>query len=168
MTPSQTNVLARIFAPRRFTGWHMAGIMIAFFATIIAVNLTMAWFATASWSGLVVKNSYVASQNFDATTAGKRREAALGWHGTISHDSQSFSLHLADATGNPVAATSVTATIGRPATDAQDFTVDLAATGNGTYSAAAALAPGIWQAQVAVTGANGAGWTNIYRFTSPQ
>lgn len=168
MTPTQTNVLARIFAPRRFTGWHMAAIMVAFFATIIGVNLTMAWFAAASWSGLVVQNSYVASQNFNATTAGKRREAALGWRGTISHDSQSFSLRLSDAAGQPVIATSVTAVIGRPATAAQDFTVDLIATGNGTYSAAAALAPGVWQAKVAVTGANGAGWTNIYRFTSPQ
>ncbi len=159
-------IFARIFTPHRFTGWHMTAIMVAFFAVIIAVNLTLAWFATASWSGLVVQNSYVASQNFNATTAAKRREAALGWQGTISHDSRSFSLHLRDATGRPVFAGEVTAVIGRPANAAEDFTVDLTAAGNGTYSAPAALAPGIWQAHVAVTSTTGDRWTSIYRFTS--
>ncbi|HLA02420.1 MAG TPA: FixH family protein, partial [Aestuariivirga sp.] len=45
---------------RTFTGWHMAAITISFFAVIIAVNLTLAVFASSSWSGLVVANSYVA------------------------------------------------------------------------------------------------------------
>jgi nitrogen fixation protein FixH len=48
-----------------FTGWHMLGIMVAFFGVIIAVNLTMAYNAIHSWSGLVVQNTYVASQEFN-------------------------------------------------------------------------------------------------------
>ena len=44
---------------RTFTGWHMAVITISFFAVIIAVNLTLAVFASTSWTGLVVANSYV-------------------------------------------------------------------------------------------------------------
>ncbi len=51
--------------PKPFTGRHMLFAMLAFFGVIIAVNLTMAVFATKSWTGLVVKNSYVASQAFN-------------------------------------------------------------------------------------------------------
>ena len=49
-----------------FTGRHMAIIMVAFFGVIIAVNLTMATLASRSWTGLVVKNSYVESQKFNS------------------------------------------------------------------------------------------------------
>ena len=43
---------------------------------IIAVNLTLAFKAVTTFPGLEVKNSYVASQNFDADRAAQQ---ALGW-----------------------------------------------------------------------------------------
>lgn len=49
----------------RFTGYHMIACVVSFFAVIIFANVTMAWFASSSWTGLVVKNSYVASQQFN-------------------------------------------------------------------------------------------------------
>ncbi len=49
--------------------------MVAFFGVIIAVNVTMATIAIASWTGLVVQNSYVASQEFE-TQAPRARGAA--------------------------------------------------------------------------------------------
>ncbi len=49
-----------------FTGHHMLIVMLAFFgAVMIAANLTMASFASRSWSGLEVPNSYVASQEYN-------------------------------------------------------------------------------------------------------
>ena len=39
--------------------------MLAFFGVIIAVNVVMATLASTSWTGLVVENSYVASQEFN-------------------------------------------------------------------------------------------------------
>ena len=60
-------------APKEFTGRHMLAIMLAFFGTIIAVNLVMAIFASRSWTGLVVKNSYVASQEFNEKGCGGAR-----------------------------------------------------------------------------------------------
>jgi nitrogen fixation protein FixH len=50
---------------REFTGRHMLMIMLAFFGVIITVNVVMARFAMTSWTGLVVENSYVASQQFN-------------------------------------------------------------------------------------------------------
>jgi nitrogen fixation protein FixH len=49
---------------RQFTGgtWRR---MVAFFGVVIAVNLTMARLAIGSFGGVVVENSYVASQKFN-------------------------------------------------------------------------------------------------------
>ena len=57
-----------------------AGVILAFFGVIIAVNLTMAYFANSTWSGLVVANGYVASQSFDEDLAKARAQDALGWN----------------------------------------------------------------------------------------
>jgi nitrogen fixation protein FixH len=64
---------------RRFTGWHMTAIMLAFFGTIIAVNVTMAVFATTTFGGKVVENSYVASQKYNEWLAAARAQQQLGW-----------------------------------------------------------------------------------------
>ena len=68
----------------KFTGTHMVIIMVAFFGVIITVNLTMAMLASRSWTGLVVKNSYVESQKFNSTLQNSRAQAALNWTGVLS------------------------------------------------------------------------------------
>ncbi|ESY87148.1 FixH family protein, partial [Mesorhizobium sp. LNHC229A00] len=67
--------------PREFTGRHMLAIIPAFFGVVIAVNLTMATLANTSWTGLVVENTYVASQQFNRKAEEGRAQAALGWTG---------------------------------------------------------------------------------------
>jgi nitrogen fixation protein FixH len=52
-------------APRRFTGRHMTGILVAFFGVVMTVNFTMAYVAISGFGGTVVDNSYVASQNYN-------------------------------------------------------------------------------------------------------
>ena len=42
---------------RRFTGWHMTTILVAFFAVVITVNIVMARFALSTFGGTVVENS---------------------------------------------------------------------------------------------------------------
>ncbi len=64
---------------KRFTGRHMAAIMFAFFGVVIAVNVTMATFATRTFGGTVVDNSYVASQKYNGWLAEARRQERLGW-----------------------------------------------------------------------------------------
>lgn len=60
-----------------FTGRHMLAIMIAFFGVIIAVNVTMAVMAGRSWTGIVVEDTYIASQEFNSRVAEGRAQAAL-------------------------------------------------------------------------------------------
>lgn len=64
---------------RRITGWHMTAILIAFFGVVVAVNLTMATFATRTFGGVVVENSYVASQKYNDWLAAAERQRRLGW-----------------------------------------------------------------------------------------
>lgn len=61
---------------REIRGVHVFGAFALAFSIIIAVNLTLAYNAVATFPGVEVKNSYVASQNFDADRAGQQ---ALGW-----------------------------------------------------------------------------------------
>ncbi|TIU14500.1 MAG: cytochrome oxidase, partial [Mesorhizobium sp.] len=70
--------------PREFTGRHMLATILAFFGVVIAVNLTMATFASTSWTGLVVENTYVASQQFNRKAEEGRAQAALGWTGKLT------------------------------------------------------------------------------------
>jgi nitrogen fixation protein FixH len=64
---------------RHFTGWHMTGILVGFFGIVIAVNFTMAVYANTTFGGIVVENSYVASQEFNRWLGEARSEDGLGW-----------------------------------------------------------------------------------------
>lgn len=64
---------------QRFTGWHMTAILVAFFAVVIVVNFTMAVYASTTFGGLVVENSYVASQDFNRWLGEAKTEDRLGW-----------------------------------------------------------------------------------------
>ena len=57
-------------------GWHVATGFVLAFSIIIGVNLTLAVNAVRTFPGLEVKNSYVASQHFEADRAAQN---ALGW-----------------------------------------------------------------------------------------
>jgi nitrogen fixation protein FixH len=71
-------------ARRGFTGRHMAVILISFFAVVIAVNVYMARMAIGTFGGVVVENSYVASQHFNHWLDEAKAEGALGWQADIA------------------------------------------------------------------------------------
>ena len=64
---------------RQFTGRHMAMILVAFFVVVVGVNLLMARYASSTFGGVVVENSYVASQNFNRWLDAARAQEQLGW-----------------------------------------------------------------------------------------
>ncbi len=66
-------------AKRPFTGWHATIILCAFFGTVVAVNFTMAAYARSTFGGIVVQNSYVASQHFNRWLEEAKQSDALGW-----------------------------------------------------------------------------------------
>lgn len=127
-----------------FTGRHMLIIMLAFFGVVIGVNVTMAVLAGKSWSGLVVKNSYVASQHFNEKLATAREQAALGWQPEIALAGGKLSYRITDQTGTPVRLDGVTATFERPVSTASDTKFVLKPAGDGSFEADAILADGLW------------------------
>lgn len=64
---------------RRITGRHAAAALITFFGVVIAVNVTMAMFAVRTFGGVVVENSYVASQKYNGWLEAARKQQQLGW-----------------------------------------------------------------------------------------
>ena len=127
-----------------FTGRHMLAAMAAFFGVIVAVNLTMAAFAMKSWTGLVVKNAYVASQEFNGRAQAGREQAALGWRGELAYSNGQLRYRLVHENGAAVPVTSVEVALGRPAYEADDTKLVLSPTGNGSFGSGIALADGQW------------------------
>lgn len=155
----------RVFYPNEFTGWHMAGVMCLFFGTIISVNMFLAFSAGSTWTGLVVKNTYVESQHFNERSAEYRRQGELGWHAEPSYSDGNFTIQLEDSVGNAVRGATVSAKLGRPVHEGDDRTIELTSSLPGVYEGATKLGVGIWEAQLQVDGANGNKWRRIVRFT---
>lgn len=131
-----------------FTGRHMLVIMLAFFGTIIAVNIGMARLAGSSFGGLVVENSYVASQEFNGRLKQSRQQVALQWTSVLTIVDGTIRYRLTDRVGKPVSATSVTIQFRHPSYEAADWNVKLKPTGNGTLEAVHAARDGTWNVQI--------------------
>lgn len=135
----------------RLTGLHMLACFIAFFGTIIAVNITMAFLAAGSWTGLVVKNSYVASQKFNVELSQAKRQAELGLSSNITFEEGRMVFSILDANGSALTVEQATATIGRPAFEQQDRMERATCSPKGQCSVAAKLATGPWVIRIDAT-----------------
>ena len=80
----------------KLTGRHVAAIFCICFAVIIAVNVALAVSAVRTFPGLEVKNSYVASQSFDAD---RSAQEALGWSVAADVKDDILTLRIDDAYG---------------------------------------------------------------------
>ncbi|MCQ0988537.1 FixH family protein [Jiella marina] len=152
-------------APREFTGRHMALVMVLFFGTIISVNLTMAYFANSSWSGLVVENSYVASQHFDAVTRAREAEQARGWTLATDYADGVITVDLKDEAGKPLYPKAITATVGHPVNGNFDREVTFSRRADGLYAAETDLTPGRWEAKFTVEARDLSPWHQAVRFS---
>jgi len=113
--------------PREFTGRHMLIVIVSFFAVVIGVNVTMATLARKSWTGLVVENTYVASQQFNEEARKGRAQAALGWTGKLTVDAGEVRYSLIDAHGKALPLRGVRVLFRHPAYEAEDEALTLAA-----------------------------------------
>ena len=137
----------RPFTGRPFTGRHAAMVICGGFAVVIAVNITLAVSAGRSHPGLVVDNSYVASQNFNSWLAEGRRQKALGWTVSARSDSTALTLSAVNSLGDPLSGLKVVATLEHPLGAETSRDVVLVETAPGHYAAPHGLAPGQWLAE---------------------
>jgi nitrogen fixation protein FixH len=136
---------------REFTGRHALMVFVGAFAVIIGVNITLAVNAVRTFPGLEVKNSYVASQEFD-----RRRNAqvALGWSVYASASDDQVKLEITDADGNPVEVAKLTAILGRATHIKDDQNPDFQFDGK-AYVAPAQLGAGNWNIRMVARAKNG-------------
>lgn len=135
---------------REINGWHVLAMFVTGFGIIIAVNLTLAFNAVKTFPGLEVKNSYVASQNFDADRAA---QLALDWDVAAKVEKGALWLTI-DRNGVPVEVEITKATFGRATSVRDDQTPQFTWTGN-AYVAPIDLSPGNWNLRLEALAADG-------------
>ncbi|ESY66123.1 MULTISPECIES: FixH family protein [Mesorhizobium] len=133
---------------REFTGRHMLAIILAFFGVVIAVNLTMATLANTSWTGLVVENTYVASQEFNRKAEQGRVQAALGWTGKLTIAWGEVRYSLTDAAGKQVPLHRVKVLFRHPAYEKEDESIKLALASGQEFAALHTPKDGVWIVEV--------------------
>ncbi|SHE90128.1 Nitrogen fixation protein FixH [Litoreibacter ascidiaceicola] len=124
---------------REIKGIHVFAMFAVGFSIIIGVNLTLATQAIRTFPGLETKNSYVASQSFDAR---RSAQLALGWDVKAGYADGILRLEIKDTRG-PVDPSLIDATLGRATNVSQDQTPAFRFDGE-AHLAAADLAPGNW------------------------
>lgn len=136
---------------KELTGRHFAVIICTGFAIIITVNLTLAYNAVATFPGLEVKNSYVASQNFDRNRASQE---ALGWDVAAVLDQQGTLRLSFDSANGPVQPLITYAVLGRATSVAQDQTPAFHYDGT-AFVADVDLGSGNWNLRLVAKAADG-------------
>ncbi|WP_428924925.1 FixH family protein [Marinibacterium sp. SX1] len=122
------------------TGRHVALIFCGAFTVIIGVNIALAVNAVRTFPGLETKNSYVASQSFDADRAAQE---ALGWEASAGFEDDYLVLRFDSAAG-PVQPVITRAVLGRATIASQDRTPVFAWDGTGYVAHVPDLDDGKW------------------------
>jgi len=138
-------------ATREITGRHVLFFTTGAFGIIIAVNFFMAYSAVSTFPGVEAKNSYVASQSFQADRAAQE---ALGWDVRAEAENGELVLSITGADGAPVEVADLNATLGR-ATHVHDDRTPEFVWRDGAYVAPADLGPGNWNLRMTAVAADG-------------
>ncbi|MES2097162.1 MAG: FixH family protein [Pseudomonadota bacterium] len=128
----------------RFTGWHMAAIMVAFFGVVISVNFLMASDAIRTFGGTVVDNSYVASQQYNVWLAEARAQSSEGWSAKPSVGPDGAIVVAIARGGKPVDGAVVSVAVTHPVGLVTTKTFAFTPIGPGLYRATQPVAPGRW------------------------
>ena len=139
---------------RQFTGKHMLLTMVAGFGIVAAVNFYMASLAVGGFHGIVVENSYVASQKFNAWIEEAEAMEALGWSAQAARDESG---HLVLTTEGVPAGASISAELRRPIGEREFASLTFAPLGDGHYRSLEALDDGRWTMRLAIK-ADGQSW----------
>jgi len=139
----------------QFTGKHMLGVMVVGFGIVIAVNFYMASLAIGGFHGIVVENSYVASQKFNSWIDKAEADKALGWKASGQRGADGF---VTVTTSEVPEAATLTAELRRPLGAREFATLTFAPQDDGTYRSTVAVQPGRWTMRLTIQ-AEGHDWT---------
>lgn len=142
-------------------GWHVLVTIVAFFAAIIAVNVTFAIYAVRSFPGEDVSHSYLQGLHYNDTLAERREQAELGWRASteLRGDAHNAILEVVLTTRDAQAIDGATLSgeLEWPANAQRDHALTFEAAGEGRYVAhIGALPPGLWRLRAHAQSGSGA------------
>lgn len=143
---------ARKMTEFRITGRKVLLSMVAFFVTIAAVDSVMIYQAVSTFGGLETTDAYRKGVAYNRRIADGAAQERLGWTEAVAFEPANNALvvTLKDRDGQPLDGMSLTAKIGRPATNAYDRALEFAFKGAGRYEAAVpGLGDGTWALDIA-------------------
>ncbi len=135
---------------RNFTGRHMATILVVGFGIVVAVNFTMARFALSTFGGIVVENSYVASQNYNGWLDKAQAQEALGWQAGVSRSADN---RVIVDTGNVPEGAQIIGMARHPLGREADQNLTFTPTSDHQQISIETLKPGRWTVRLRITSA---------------
>jgi nitrogen fixation protein FixH len=136
---------------REITGRQVLIGTVAAFGVIVTANMTLAFNAVRTFPGLEVKNSYVASQNFERE---KAAQLALGWDVSAEIVEGELRLSIMGENGQPVQPAKIVATLGRATHVKDDMTPEFEFLG-GVHVAPVTVGRGNWNLRMRATAEDG-------------
>jgi nitrogen fixation protein FixH len=124
--------------PRRLTGWMVLAMLVSFFVVVASVNGYMIRAAISTFPGTEVKNSYVASQQFNREIAAMRQQSERSWKVDVALRRQGeaalLDLTMRDALGRPVTGLALTVRLAHPVDARIDHSGKVLEKAPGVYS----------------------------------
>ena len=133
---------------QRLTGRRVAMIFIAGFGIVAAVNFYMASLAVGGFHGVVVKNSYVASQKFNGWLEAAEASEALGWKASAERDATGF---VTITTKGVPEGAQVSAKLRRPIGEHAFLSLYFAPDRNDTFVSKTPVDAGRWTMRLTIT-----------------
>ena len=137
---------------REITGKHVLIGTVSAFSIIIVVNVFMAYKAVSTFPGVEARNTWYASQNFEAA---RKAQEALGWQVSETYEDGRLVLRITEArSGLPASVSDMQVLVGR-STEATDDRVPVFIRESGAFVAPVDLAPGKWLLRIEALAADG-------------
>ena len=134
---------------REFTGRDMLLVLIVGFGIVVAVNFYMAGQASKSFSGVVVQNSYQASQKFNEWLDEAERGQELGWKANLTRSDDGY-LDI-ETSGVPSGAL-IEAELRRPVGERQSIVLSFSQLDESRFRSDLGLEEGRWIARIRISG----------------
>lgn len=138
------------------TGWHVLGVVVGFFAIVIALDVWFLTLAYRTFPGQVSDTPYEDGVAFNRRIARQEAQARLGWTATAAAVPGKARVEMRDASGAPVRGLLLTGRLERPATEAGRTALRFTETAPGRYEAPVAQPAGAWDLTFEARGGEGA------------
>lgn len=160
----------------RARGWWYPYIFVGAFGVVLAVNGTLAYFATSTFTGLSTQDAYEKGRLYNQNLALAKAQAEMGWQvetkavpvSTADQPKVDIRITYRDRDGKALDGLTVRAAMVRPTVAGHDHEVELKPLGQGAYGVVHPLPlAGVWDMDVVAVGDGGVAYQHAQRIVIP-